>query len=170
MAAPAKGAATDEVYAKFDEIDPQRSDGTGKILHAMSFELNPYDFLSNSLLPAATALVPEIEDVLTKLSATSTMVNMTGQRLCGIFTPFTKRIRRRSRYFKNIKKNFLSSSACHLRGQRKGSKIKANKNPRFPQDCFRTDCGEGFLFVVYDKRENIFRRLKCRDMRRNGVF
>ena len=78
VAAPAKGAATDEVYAKFDEIDPQRSDGTGKILHAMSFELNPYDFLSNSLLPAATALVPEIEDVLTKLSATSTMVNMTG--------------------------------------------------------------------------------------------
>ena len=110
MAAPAKGAATDEVYAKFDEIDPQRSDGTGKILHAMSFELNPYDFLSNSLLPAATALVPEIEDVLTKLSATSTMVNMTGSgsAVYAVYETYSQAFEILQKY----KKEFPFISAC----------------------------------------------------------
>lgn len=110
VAAPAKGAATDEVYAKFDEIDPQRSDGTGKILDAMSFELNPYDFLSNSLLPAATALVPEIEDVLTKLSATSTMVNMTGSgsAVYAVYETYSQAFEILQKY----KKEFPFISAC----------------------------------------------------------
>ncbi len=163
------GAATDEVYTKFDEIDPQRSDGTGRYCtrcRSSSILMISFQILCFPRRPRL--VLPEIEDVLTKLSATSTMVNMTGSgsAVYAVYETYSQAFEILQKYKKRISFHLR----VHLRGQRKRKQNK--KRIRIP--VFRRTVlnrlRRGFLFVVYDKRENIFRRLKCRDMRRNGVF
>lgn len=110
VAVPDKGASTEEVYRIFDGAERPRTDGTSKILHAMSFDLNPYDFLSNSLFPAAVEAVPEIGDAFEKLSATSTMVNMTGSgsAVYAVYETYSQAFEILQKY----KKEFAFISAC----------------------------------------------------------
>ena len=73
--------------------------------------------------PRRPRFVPEIEDVLTKLSATSTMVNMTGSgsAVYAVYETYSQAFEILQKY----KKEFPFISACICVDREKGSKIKS---------------------------------------------
>lgn len=78
VAMPHKAASTKEVYDAFDGIEEPVMAGTEKFLNALEFNINPYEYMSNSLTDAAMKVVPEIKSLIELLSQTSQNVCMTG--------------------------------------------------------------------------------------------